>query len=92
MDEITLGTDMCDPLEQQTMRHMVNGMEINVPTESDGRIDSDVLRRMSGIDDSRPLILKRCDGSNEVINPGEKIKVNPDQYFQDMPLHTRGAR
>ncbi|MCK4873274.1 MAG: multiubiquitin domain-containing protein [Phycisphaerales bacterium] len=72
-------------------RVFVNGQEVTVPVDYDGCIDADELRELAGIERSRPLLLKRLDGGNEVINPGETVSVRPGQHFQDMPLHKRGV-
>ena len=73
------------------MRQMVNGRVIQVPTDTDGGLDSDSLREAAGVPHERPLILQLPDGSNQLINPGEKLKVKPDQYFTDAPAHRRGV-
>ena len=72
------------------MRHMVNGMEVDLPVDVAGQVDSDVVREMVGIEPDRPLALKRSDGSNEIINPGEKVRVRPGEHFEDLPVHKRG--
>ena len=74
------------------MRHMVNGMEVDLPVDVVGQVDSDVVREMVGIEPNRPLALKRPDGSNEIINPGEKVCVRPGEHFEDLPVHKRGRR
>jgi hypothetical protein len=70
--------------------HMVNGKQVDIPMESDGSVDSDVLREVAGIDEDRPLVLQRPDGRNEIINPGEKPVVRPGSHFRDVPVHQRG--
>ncbi len=72
------------------MIQMVNGREIEVPTDADGSIDSDKLREVASVPAKRPLVLQLPDGRNEVINPGEVIKVRPGSHFMDMALHDRG--
>jgi hypothetical protein len=72
------------------MRQMINGRCFDVPTDSSGKVDSDVLRKAAGIPADRPLVLQRPDGTNQLINPGEAILVNPGQYFVDAPIHRRG--
>ena len=73
------------------MRQMVNGNVIEVPTDEDDALDSDLLRVTAGIPPDRPLILQLPDGTNQYINPGEKMYVKPDQYFVDAPVHRRGS-
>ena len=72
------------------MRQMINGMEIDVPVEPDGSVDADTVREVAGIPQNRALILKRGDGANEFINPGEKVAVRPYEHFADAALHQRG--
>ena len=73
------------------MRQMVNGRIVDVPTDHDGGVNSNDLRRAAGVPDNRPLILQMPDGTNQVVNFGEKLKVQPNQYFVDAPAHTRGS-
>jgi hypothetical protein len=73
------------------MKRMINGEEYEIPTNADGSIDSDVVRKAAGIPPDRPLLLQRSDGSNRVINPGEHITVRPEEHMTDAPAHTRGA-
>jgi len=73
------------------MRQMVNGNVVDIPMDSDGAIDSDTLREVSGIDKNRPLVLQLPDGRNEIINPGERPIVNPGSHFRDIPIHERGS-
>ena len=72
------------------MRQMINGVEIDVPVESDGSVDADTVREVAGIPQDRALILKLRDGANEFINPGEKVVVRPYEHFADAALHQRG--
>ena len=74
------------------MRQMVNGRLVDVPTEHDGSFNSNNLRRAAGVPANRPLILQLPDGTNQLINYGEKVNVQPGQYFMDAPAHTRGNR
>lgn len=72
------------------MHQMVNGREVDIPTDADGGIDSDILRHAAGVPEDRPLIRQLPDGSNQLVNPGEKLFIKPLQYFMDAPLHVRG--
>ena len=72
------------------MIHMVNGRPINVPLGSDGKVDSDDLREVAGIDKSRTLVLQLPNGSNQMVNPGEKLMLDPGSHFADHPDHIRG--
>jgi hypothetical protein len=72
------------------MRVFVNSRECEIPTNSDGTVDGSVLRERSCVSANRALILKKPDGANEIINPGQQVRVDPGQHFSDMPLHVRG--
>lgn len=72
------------------MRHLINGEEYDIPTNPDGTIPVSVIRKAGHISDDRVLIMKRADGSNEVINPGENLTVNPGQHFSDLARVIRG--
>ena len=73
------------------MKHMINGRIVDVPTSDDGGVDSTILRQAANIPPDRPLILQLPDGTNKLINPEEKLKVEPGQYFVDAPAHIRGG-
>jgi hypothetical protein len=72
------------------MRQMVNGRVVDVPTDADGTLNSDSLRQVAGVPPERPLILQLPDGSNRLVNAGERLQVKPEQYFVDAPAHRRG--
>jgi hypothetical protein len=72
------------------MDQRINGMQVRVPVDADGTIGTDDLRRVGGIRQNRPLILQQADGTNRFINPGERLRVKPGQYYLDAPLHDRG--
>lgn len=74
------------------MKHMVNGKVVELVAGPDGSIQSDALRKAAGITDDRQLLIQLPDGSNRLINPGETIKVPPEQYFTDAPAHKRGSQ
>ena len=73
------------------MRIYVNSREYDIPTHSDGTIDAGILRERGCIPANKALILKKPDGANEIINPGQKVRVNPGQHFSEMSLHERGC-
>ena len=72
------------------MRVMVNGREIEVPTDSDGSVNSDAIRRAAGIPDDRVLIKQDSAGGNELVNPGDAVVCGPYQHLTDGPIHRRG--
>ncbi|HUX00693.1 MAG: hypothetical protein WBD63_05595 [Phycisphaerae bacterium] len=72
------------------MRVMMNGQEFHVPTERDGSIRAEELRRAGGIPSSRTLILQQRDGGNEVLGPGQRVLVKPGEHFSDAPQTRRG--
>lgn len=72
------------------MRVMMNGELYDLPTDRDGSVDSDDLRRVAGVTADRPLIVQRSEG-NQLVNPGEKLRVKPGEHFLDAPAHRRGG-
>ena len=74
------------------MKQMINGRLVELQTDRNGGIDSGLLRRAAGIPDDRPLILQMPDGSNKIVNPGERVSVSPTQSFIDAPAHKRGTQ
>jgi hypothetical protein len=73
------------------MRHMVNGIEIEVSPDADGAIDANALCQAAGVSPSRQLVLQLPDGRNLIVNPGKRLRLNPRQFFIDLPLHRRGT-
>ena len=73
------------------MEQMINGQVRRILTAADGSLDSDALRRAGDIPADRPLILQLPDGSNRLVNPGERMLVKPRQHFIDAPKHDRGG-
>jgi hypothetical protein len=71
--------------------HMINGRFVELRSNPDGSVDTDQLRKLGGIPDGSPLIHQLPDGSNRVINPGEKVRIPANQYFTHMPAHIRGG-
>jgi hypothetical protein len=69
----------------------VNGRAIEVPVEPDGSIEVDVLCELANIPPNRTLLLQCPDGTNQIVNRGQKIKVRPRSFFVDAPAHTRGS-
>jgi hypothetical protein len=72
------------------MKHMINGKLFELPTEPDGSVDSDVVRKAAGIPDDRPLILQMPDGKNRMVNAGEHVLLRPGEAIIDAPEHVRG--
>jgi hypothetical protein len=72
------------------MRQFINGREYDIPTNPDGSINSNTLRKASGIPSNRALIMQNPDGSNRMVNPGQNLNVRPGQHYSDMFLHKRG--
>lgn len=69
---------------------MVNGREVDIPTDAADAVETNVIRQAQGIPQDRPLLLQRPDGGNEIINPGEKRKFHPGSHIRECPLHIRG--
>ena len=74
-----------------TMTQMVNGRIVELRTEPDGSIQTDALWRAAGIPANRQLIHQRRNGGNRIINHGERLRLDPEEYFIDAPPHERGA-
>ena len=73
------------------MRKIVNGKIVELTTEPDGSIRADDLMRAAGIPAGREFIIQMPDGSNRVVNQGEKLSGNEEQFFVDAPKHKRGT-
>ncbi|TWU20724.1 hypothetical protein [Bythopirellula polymerisocia] len=72
------------------MQQMVNGRVVDVPLNNDGSLDSDTLREVAAIPKNRTLVQQLSSGENILVNPGQRIRVNPSDYFRDVPDHIRG--
>jgi hypothetical protein len=70
----------------------INSKYCQVPMQEDGSVQSDDIRQQGGIPANRALIVKRADGSNFLINPGERVPVSCDDDFADVPNARLGAR
>lgn len=72
------------------MRQFINGREMNVPTQQDGSVYVEDIYSAAAIPATRALIRQKKDGSNELLNPGDRIQVHPDDYYIDAPTGKRG--
>jgi hypothetical protein len=72
------------------MTIVANARKVEVPVDDDGAVNSDDIRMGAGIPANRALILQRSDGSNQLVNPGERIHVKSGQHFVDAAGHIRG--
>ena len=61
-------------MQHYAIQH-VNGQPVSVPTAPDGSIDVDVLCGLANIAPDRALVLQQPNGSNLVVNRGQRIKV-----------------
>lgn len=77
-------------IKGDAMRQYVNGKMVELPVDRDGCVDSDAIRRAAGLPSDRQLILQSPDGGNRIVNPGERIALQPGQSSTDAPLHKRG--
>lgn len=73
------------------MKQIINGKGIDIPVNSDGSIEADTLRQLARIPTNRALVLQQPDGRNRIVNPGERLAIQPLTTFVDAPLHERGA-
>lgn len=71
------------------MQQVVNGRVFELQQCSDGSIYANDVRRAAGIPSGRQLILQLPDGSNRIVNPGEKIPLR-SSHFTHVPDHKRG--
>jgi hypothetical protein len=78
--------------EVLNMKVIVNGREVNVPVDSDGTINSDVVREQGGLSSGRALIKHGRDGRNELVNPGQSTWCENMQHFSDAPITVRGVQ
>ena len=72
------------------MRMFINGQEIDVPADADGSVSSEIIRGAGNLDSARVLMQRSPDGSNKIINPGERVYVGPYDHFDSAPAHKRG--
>jgi hypothetical protein len=73
------------------MWQMINGIRIDVSADADGAIDASALYQAAGVSPSRQLVLQLPDGRNLIVNPGQRLRVNPNQCFANIPVHERGT-
>jgi hypothetical protein len=72
------------------MRKYVNRKLINIPVGSDGKVNTDEVRRKGRIPTNRDLVLRLDDGSNFLVNPGEHIPAVAQSDFMDIARTIRG--
>lgn len=72
------------------MRMLLNGQEIDVPTNADGSVSSEIIRGAGGLDSNRVLLQRKPDGGNYVVNPQDRVYVGPQDHFDSAPAHKRG--
>lgn len=71
---------------------MVGGREIQIPTNSDGKVDVQVVRRALEIPPNRALIRQTPSGQNYVVPKQGEIAIDPYDYFLNAPRAIRGQR
>jgi len=69
-------------------RMFVGGREVEVPN---GQMNVDDLRAAAGIPSNRALIRQDRSGANVLMPKHGHITVNPEDYYRDSPIATRGA-
>jgi hypothetical protein len=52
---------------------MVNGRILELPTQPDGSVDSDLARKAAGVPDDRPMVILTPDGTSRVVYAGEHV-------------------
>lgn len=73
------------------MIHRINGRQFDLPVGTDGTVDSDAIRQIAQIPSNRALIMQRGDGTNFVVNPRTKVRVDPADSFIDAPTSVYGG-
>lgn len=68
----------------------INGKDFSIPTADDGRVHTADLRRAANIPSNRQIVVKRPDGSNELLNSGQMTYINPQDHIDHLPNHKRG--
>lgn len=76
--------------EKRIMKRRVNGMWVDIPTDSSGRVNSDELRQAAAIPSDRAMILHRQSGQNVVVSPHAWVRTEEGDSFSDAPLTIRG--
>ena len=74
------------------MRHFIDGNEHEIPINPDGTTPVAAIRKAANIPANKALVLMKPDGSNELLNPDQGIRINPGQYFAALLLHKRGVQ
>jgi hypothetical protein len=70
----------------------INGKQISIPVAADGTAPADVLREAAGIPSNRALILHQPNGSNQLVNPGQRVQCGDLPHFSDVPQAVLGRR
>ena len=72
------------------MKRQINGKEYDIPANPDGTFDVNTIRDITDIPPDRVLILQTKDGSNRIINPNEKVHINPEDCISELAPTVRG--
>jgi len=72
------------------MKCQINDKVYDIPTNPDGTFDVNTIRDIADIPPDRVLILQNKDGSNRIINPNEKVNINPEDCISDLAPTVRG--
>jgi len=69
---------------------MAGGRVVEIPTDSDGRVNVEELRRTPGVAPHRALIRQTPEGENYVLPQHGTIEVGPYDQFLDAARGIRG--
>lgn len=72
------------------MRIFAGGREIEVPTDSQGNVNVQEVRRAANIPDNRMLVRQMPNGENNLLPRQGQVSINPDDRFMDAPRAVRG--
>ena len=72
------------------MRTFAGGREIEIPTDSDGYVDVNLLRRTIGVEKDRILMQQLPSGKNIILPKRGRVPVPPFSHHRDAPRSIRG--
>lgn len=72
--------------------YMINGTPYKIPMDEDGSVPVSVLRQLSGTPANRPLVQQNPDGTNVLLNDGDRASLKPEDHITHCPAAVRGDR
>lgn len=74
------------------MKVMMNGREIDVPSDDQGNVQVVDVRRAANVPEDRAIIVQQPTGENFIAPKTGQIAINPYTNFLDSPRAKRGSR